>query len=269
MENIPINTETVNRKPIKRLGIWLMIPLVGGIIALCILSVEWKSTLKIDHIVVEGTRILTASQIYALANVQLKSSMQGIDLFDVRQHILGQAFVKSVSVNREFPDHLRIRIIEREPIATINDGQLWYIDAERVLLPYVQSSMKLDVPVISGIDGVQKMQIGQTISNAELSQAIVLLQTAQAIDTTIYHFISEINMNGGKDIILYSSDDGVPIIVGRGNVEKKLVTLQSFWNNFGKSQSTEKLRYVDLRFDDQVVVKWQNDAQQSRTKASL
>lgn len=246
-----------------------MIPLVLGMITLCSLSWEWKDTLKIEHIVVEGAHVLTGSQITTLAGVEPKSPMQSVDLFNVQRRILGQPFVKDVSVNREYPDRLRIRIVEREPIAMVNDGQLRYVDAGGMLLPHLQSMVKLDLPVISGINGIQKMQAGQTIPNVDLSQAIELLQTAQAIDTSIYHFISEINMNGGKDIILYSSDVGVPIIIGRGDVGRKLVMLRTFWNNFIKSGNTEKMHYIDLRFDDQVVVKWQSETQPTRTKASL
>ena len=259
MDQNRIEGNTIQRKKIKRWGIFLLIPLIIGVIVLCVLAQEWKRSLKIQRVVVEGSRIISAQQIFALANVPLKSPMFQINVFEVRKQILQQPFVKSVQVNRHLPDALHIQIEERNPIASVNNGQLRYIDKEAYLLPQIESAIKLDVPIINGVDGIQQAKVGEVISNNELSEAIELLVTAASIDSTMYHFISEINMNNGKDILLYSTDVGVPIIVGRGDFGKKLLTLHTFWNNFVKSQNTEKLQYVDLRFGDQVVVKWQSE----------
>ena len=80
--------------------------------------------------------------------------------------------------------------------------------------------------------------------------------------------ISEINMNSGSDIILYSSDVGVPIILGRGDVTRKLLMLENFWNDFVATNDVEKLRYIDLRFEDQVVVKWLHQPDHQTKKLS-
>ena len=68
--------------------------------------------------------------------------------------------------------------------------------------------------------------------------------------------ISEVRLRNGGDIVLYAAEWGVPIIFGHGEIASKLVRLESFWNSVVRQQGVENLQYVDLRFDDQVVVRW-------------
>ena len=241
--------------PRKRWGLLLLVPLCAGMIVLFVFSMEWKDSLKIQRVLVDGAKSISAKEIFSLAAVPLKSSLFAIDLFEVQSRVMAQPFMKSVRVCRQFPDVLRIDVVEREPIASLNAGQLHYIDEEGVPLPSSTSQRKFDLPLISGISGIQNVQLGKAISSKEIFDAIEICQAAQSIDTTVYRLISEINMNNGNDIILYSSDVGVPIILGHGDVQKKLIMLEHFWMNYINSGDAEKLQYIDLRFDDQVVVK--------------
>jgi cell division septal protein FtsQ len=264
-QNVPIKK---THAP-KRWGVWLLIPLLGGCIVLSVLAFKWRSTLTIQRVVVEGLRALTAQQIFSLASISLKSPMYETDLSAIQQRIAAHPFVSGVTITRRLPDALRIQIDERVPVASLNAGGMVYIDAERVALPVVQSSLKFDLPIISNVTGLGQMKFGEVVPSAELGEAIHILQTALDIDTSLYHFISEINMNSGGDVIMYSIDVGVPIMLGRGDVGRKLVTLQSFWTNFVRTQDAGKLKYIDLRYNDQVVVKWTQQTEHSSSKASL
>jgi cell division protein FtsQ len=267
-ENYPIN-RPVEKQPTHRLGLWFLIPLSLGMIVLFVLSFEWKESLKIQRVVVQGSRIIPAQKIFTLANVPSKSVMCVLNVYDVQQRVLSQPFIKSVRVNRQFPNTLSIVVVEREPIASLSGDSLRYVDADGVMLPYIQSPVQFDIPMINGIDGLQSEQPGKIILNQELFTAINILQTASAIDSMIYHMISEVNMNNGDDIVLYSTDSGVPIKIGRGEFSKKLLVLQTFWNNFIKTGDAAKLGYVDLRFDGQVVVKWNQQSEAQTLKLPL
>jgi cell division protein FtsQ len=267
-ENFPIN-RPVEKKSIPRWGFWFLIPLILCVIVFFVLSLEWKDSLKIQRVIVQGSRIIPAQKVFSLANVPSKSSMYMLNGFDVKQRVLSQPFIKSVQVNRQLPDALVIAVIEREPIASLSGNNLRYVDAEGVMIPYIQSPVQFDIPMINGIDGLQSVQPGKVISNQELFTAIDILKTAISIDSTVYHMISEVNMNNGNDIILYSTDSGVPIKIGRGDFSKKLLVLQTFWKTFVKTDDAAKLGYIDLRFDGQVVVKWNQQSETQTMKLPL
>jgi cell division protein FtsQ len=267
-EEMPENTPQAPRRRSKRWGTWLMVPLVAGLVLLVVFASEWRESLTVQRVVVEGSRVLSAGQVYAIASIPLKTPLYALDLLSVRQRVLAQPFIQSVSFHRQFPGVLRIRVTERTPIASLNNGQMRFVDPHGVLLPFVPSAVKLDLPMISGIDGIGKALPGDRLANSEVKTAIEVLQTAQEVDSSMFHFISEINMNNGKDIMLYSTDLGVPINLGRGEIAKKLLMLQSFWNGFAKTGSPEKLQSIDLRYEDQVVVRWQNEGKRP-TKVAL
>jgi cell division protein FtsQ len=269
MEETQYNIPIAEKQPPKRWGLWLFIPLMLGMIALFILSLEWRETLKVQRIIVYGSHLLRSQDVNALVNVPLKAPMFEVNLLSVQKKLASQPFIKEVSVNRQFPDGLRIEVVERRPVASISGAELRYVDAEGVILPYIQSPVQLDLPMISGIKGAEKIVPGKTLSSSELFQALEILQAAIAIDSTVYHLISEVKMNSGNDIVLYAAEGGVPIILGKGDVAPKLLLFQTFWNNFIRTGDPEKLRYIDLRFDGQVVVKWNQQPENQSSKLSL
>lgn len=261
---------TVTQKPgRKRWGIWLLIPEVAVFLLLFVFAAEWKDSLLVQHVVVSGTRLLPATDIYGWARVPMKNSLFGINLYDIYGKVAAQPFVKVASVSRQLPDAVHIHIEEREPIASLNIGQLFFIDEEGVLLPHVHTVVNLDVPVINGIGSVEQVHVGEVVVSNEVFQAIEILRTAREVDTAIYRLISEVNMNNGGDITLYSVDGGVPIVLGRGEIGKKLVTFRSFWDNIQKNEDPKKLRSIDLRFDEQVVVKWDQKSERYSRNGSL
>lgn len=253
----------------KRWGIWFFVPLIGMFIVLSALANEWRHSMKIHRILVGGARIIPADQIAENAGVPVKTPMFGVNLFDVRQKLLVQPFIKTVYVNRQFPDALLIDIVERQPIASLTGTQLRYVDAEGVLLPYMPAGIQFNVPVISGIEGLERQQVGVPARSEKLSRALEILTTGQQLDTMIYQMISEVHVGGEQEITLYSTDGGVPIYFGSGDVAKKLLLLQTFWNNFIRAEDAEKMQYVDLRFDGQVVVKWVNRSEPESAKIPL
>ncbi len=56
--------------------------------------------------------------------------------------------------------------------------------------------------------------------------------------------------------MLYSAEGGVPIIFGRGELPSKLVRLETFWNDIVRTRGPQNLQYVDLRYQDQIVARW-------------
>jgi len=265
MELGRVEIKSAPQNKVKRWEYMLLIPLMICVIVLCVVSSRWRESLKVQHLVISGSRVVPVEYVVGLAKIPLQSLLDTVDLYAVHEKILRQPFIRSALVTMMYPDGIRIQIVEREPIASLNTGQLRYVDRDAFLLPQTESFAKLDLPIISGVDSLKQTKIGEVIQTREMTQAIEILETAQSIDSALYHSISEINMNSGKDIILFSTDVGVPIIVGREEFRRKLIMFQAFWDNFVKSRDVNRLQYVDLRFSDQVVVRWKADSQQSKT----
>ncbi|HLF14957.1 MAG TPA: cell division protein FtsQ/DivIB, partial [Bacteroidota bacterium] len=193
-----------------------------------------------------------------------------ISLGAIRKRLISHPYIRDARVNRTYPDALTISIDERVPVASFTlRGAIRYIDEEGVVLPYLQSEMPYDLPGITGIPELNRTRIGEAIGGDEYFEALGILIAALETDSAVYRLISEVDMNDGGDVFLYSSEDAVRIIFGRGDARRKFTLLRTFWEKYAREGGPENLEYLDLRFNDQVVAKWNNKPQKSVNLSSM
>ena len=246
---------------------WLFLPLSLSTIMLFVFAVQWKESLVIQKVEVEGARILAAKDVVSLTNIKPQTAMYSVDLFDAERRLLDQPMIKSATITRTLTNALRVVISEREPFASLGGNELRYIDSECVLLPHQQTTVQFDLPVITGLAGLDTSEYGKVVKDPEVIAAVEVIKAGEA--TGFNHAISEVNMNNGGDIIMYSADTGIPVVLGRGDMMKKMLLLQTFWTNFMKSDSLASVKYVDVRFEGQVVVKRDQKAVNPLTKIKM
>jgi cell division protein FtsQ len=232
------------------------IALLVVVVGLIVSANLWKTSLRVQRVTVEGNRIVETAEIMQLVRIQKNTQLQDIDLTAVRKDILSHHFIKDAVVERDLPATLKITITERLPLAIVNSAEMLYLDEDGVVLPHSISKQLFDLPVLSGISPEIALAPGGTISNPDVHEALQILAASKLVNKELYHLISEVRLRSGGDIVLYAAEWGVPIIIGRGDIASKLVRLEAFWNEIVREKGSQRLQYVDLRFDDQVVVRW-------------
>jgi cell division protein FtsQ len=225
-------------------------------IGMIVLANLWKSDLKVRRVTIEGNRIVETAEIMQLIKVPKNSQLEDVDLMAVRRDILSHHFIKEAVVERDLPATLRVTIQERVPLAIINSTEILYLDEEGVVLPHSISKHLFDLPVLTGLPTDASLKAGTTLKHPDIQEALRILTSSKLVSKELYHLISEVRLRNGGDIVLYAAESGVPIIFGRGNIADKLVRFESFWEHVARERGPETLQYIDLRFDDQVVVRW-------------
>lgn len=246
----------------KREHRWgVLILLLIGMIVLLGLSHFWRSGLKARTFVVEGNRILSDEEILVLGAPPRSIGLFELDLTVLQTRIGKHPFVKEVIVSRDLPSSIRIRVRERQPVAILAGPEPVFVDGDLVVLPNILSREVFDLPAITGLSG--KKSVGTKIESEELRRAVVIIETASRIDQNLYHLISEVGLLDGGDIVLYSSEFGVPILFGQGDEARKLIYLYEFWNQVVSREGASRLESVDLRFEGQVVARWNRQLETS------
>jgi cell division septal protein FtsQ len=228
--------------------------LTGVILSLFAVKMQWQKHVFVTGVVVEGTKILSQEEIVRMMNLPPRPSMYDLDLTAIQRNILANALIKNAVVQRDAPSQLRIVIEERIPAALLGGIEPFYIDNEGIVLPYLVSSETYDIPVISGVDSLSQIKAGRKIVNSDVREALDIIAAARAVSEEMFHSISEIRVRKGHDIVCYWFDSGMPVIFGKGNVAEKIVKLDSFRKKFLKDKETQAIQYIDIRYDDQVVV---------------
>jgi len=237
----------------------LLTALVLVLTALGIYANAWKDKCKVAAVVVEGNRILADKEIVALAKVPMNTLLFDLDLFAIEQRVLQNEYMKSVAVHRDLPDRIRISVEERVPVAALLLEKLYYLDADGYVLPAVQSRHVFDLPVLTGVLDGREFSPGKPIRNKDVLEALRVLSLARQVDDDVFRNISEICVASGKDFVFYTAEFGVPVILGREEIGIQLVKFESFWKSVVARQGADRLQYIDLRFEDQVVVRWNHN----------
>ncbi|HCV42045.1 MAG TPA: hypothetical protein DGH68_01070 [Bacteroidetes bacterium] len=245
-------------------GPLLTFGLVVAIVAVAVWANLWKSDLRVADVRVKGTVIVPEKEILALASINKEQRLYDVDLLAAQRRIRQNSFVKSVEVNREAPNRISITVQERIPIAAIVLDNIKYLDADGFVLPPAHSENTFDLPVLTGAFQNAEFVSGKQFVSRDVKEALEILAAARELSDELYRRISEVHLEAGRDIVLYTAECGVPVIFGRGDAAMKLVKFDGFWKDVVPHHGAHELAYVDLRFEDQVVVRWNDDNEETR-----
>jgi cell division protein FtsQ len=235
---------------------FLLVGLAAGLAAAALWANLWKGDLRVGEVVVRGNAIVSEKEIVSLAAIPDNQKLFDVDLFAVRARVQKNPFIREVSVNRDVPRRIRIDVEERIPVAAVAVDRLLYLDGEGFLLPHVRSEQIFDIPVLTGDVHGSGMVPGRQLFSPGIREALALLSLAKRFDDALYRRISEVHIGDDGEMILYTSEAGIRVLFGRGEAPAKLAKLDAFWHTYVDHQGASSLEYIDLRFEDQVVVRW-------------
>ncbi|MCU0454237.1 MAG: FtsQ-type POTRA domain-containing protein [Bacteroidetes bacterium] len=233
-----------------------VVALVGLVLLLVVGGNLWKSNLRVKRVAVAGAVNVETNQIIQLAEIPTGTPLYGVDLTRVQRNVQSHYFIRRATVERDLSGGIRITVEERTPLAVILGSPLWYVDDRGVVLPSSISKAVYDLPVLAGIPPGTRLAAGTAIEKDDVQEALLLLNVLKRVNREMFHRISEIRVRDGGDMVLTSAESGVPIIFGRGEIADKVARLEAFWASEVLERGTKDLEYIDLRYRDQVVVRW-------------
>ncbi len=164
-------------------------------------------------------------------------------------------WVKHATVMRVLPDQLRVSIVERKPVAFLRIGSnISLIDAEGVVLsmtPELMARHHFDFPVITGIDPA--IPLAMRAQRMQLYGRFVSALTASGQHVTDQ--ISEIDLADPEDVRASFNYGGHELLLHFG-----YTNFAARYHNYAThiqawEQQYPNLASIDLRYDDQVVLR--------------
>lgn len=239
---------------------WFGIALLGAVLIFAMVAAigahRWKSDLSVVHVRPEGNRLMTDEEVVSLAAIPNQARLFDVDLQAVRQRLLKSPFVNGVTVRRNVPDEVTLEIDERVPVAALSVDRLLFIDAEGTVLPSVRIADAGDLPLITGAVPAAECVPGKRITSPAVRDALLLLDMARSVSDECYRRISDVAVGSGELLILHTAEFGVPVILRRDDLASEIAKFDGFWRAIVYPRGAADLQYVDLRFEDNVVVRW-------------
>ncbi|MBS4028345.1 MAG: FtsQ-type POTRA domain-containing protein [Ignavibacteriales bacterium] len=244
-----------------------------GKVALCVLlfvgvgvahyfAVTWSNSLHVKKISVSGNSQLYSDEILAQLNLQKDSLLFGFNAATIQQNILKHSWIRSAKITRHFPSKLSVEIIERTPVAMLTKSetqpQTLYVDSDGVVLQELDERKPIDVPIISCKRFVGKLECAENIP-PQLRTSLAVANLVFTLHKDVLHSLSEIHTDANNDVVLFTLDGAVPILLGKNEMQEKLWKVSEFWKTTMRNVSVQYLLSVDARFKERIIVKWKSD----------
>ncbi len=142
----------------------ILAALAGG----AVWALWFSSWLSVDGVDVVGTQELTEQQVRRAAGVPTGGPLIDVDLDRARARVAALAEVDEADVSRQWPDQVRIEVVERQPVAVVHIGQRTRaLDDEGVLfLDYKRAPEGLPVVVTPpGTDSDALAEAAEVVSS--------------------------------------------------------------------------------------------------------
>ncbi len=235
----------------KGLSTILIIGLFGG---MWFAAQSWSKHLEVSKVTVYGTHHTDAEEILKLIALPESVLFEDIDMGDIQERVKRHPYVKSASVNRDFPAAIRVRVQERNPIALLVGSRMAVIDEEKIVMPVRHGDALQNLAVVSGLFTIP--QTGDTLRHAGVDRALGIIRATAGSDEVIYHLFSEIQILNNGGLMAYTADAGVPVLLGKNVTAKKLIGFKEFWLQEVVPAGADQIQSIDLRFAGQIVTRW-------------
>ncbi len=207
---------------------------------------------SLKTITVSSAKHLTRDEILGLASVEPGKDLFRMNLKRMGEHILLNPWVETVRINRYLPDAIAITITEREPVAIVNMGFIYYLDKKGNVFKVLNQGDKLDFPVVTGFSE-EALGSDPKGTREALETTCLLLKTLREKGAFILADVSEIHYDKGYGFTLFTSNGALPVKVGAGDFPAKVERFARIYRDLMVQPTA--IHYIDLDYSDKIIVK--------------
>lgn len=238
--------------PVLRIGSRaVLVLLAGGLLAASAHQLLKTTPFPVQKVEVRGIQRLTREEIVALAGVSLGQDMLALRLKTVGSQVAANPWVADVRIQRFFPGTIAVNITERQPVAVVNMGLLYYLDGQGEPFKPLNLGDKLDYPVVSGLSE-EDLNSDPDGAREVLKNACSLIEALKEQGSFILADVSEINYDKTLGFTLYTTSGAVPVRIGSSDFAEKLSRFVRVYDHL-MTRHPGLLR-IDIDYSDRIVV---------------
>jgi hypothetical protein len=223
----------------------------------------------IEEIDVQTDGVIAVDQLRRWMGVKSGENLLALDLARVKRDLELVPLVQSVAVERILPRTLRIRVIEREPLAQINvprprsgggvEVAVYQIDADGwVMVPLDlhqranTANSPVELPVLSGINP-NELQPGRRIEAAQVQAALQLIAAFERSLMAGLVDLKRIDVSA-PEVLLVTTGQGSEVTFALQDLDQQLRRWRGIFDlgqKLGKAVAT-----LDLAVTDNIPARW-------------
>ena len=192
-----------------------------------------NSNLYIQKIKIENNSIIRSDKIKEKLSFLYRENLFFLNIKDIEENLKSETFIESFSIKKIYPNTLKLIIVEKKPIAILNNKKKkFYISDKGHLISFINIKRYNDLPTVFG-NGRNFYSLYQDLQNIKFPLEMI---------KSFYFFES-----GRWDLIM--NDDKVIKLPIKGY----LFSLKNFMSSKTNS-NFDSYRIFDYRIKDQLIL---------------
>jgi cell division protein FtsQ len=210
------------------------------------------------NVEITGNNHLSRAQLLSVFGGDVDRNILTVPLAQRRAQLEALPWVEHATVMRLLPDHIRVAITERAPVAFVRqNSEIGLVDAYGVLLelsPDDPSNKNYSFPVVTGVSATDPIETRAARMKLFLRFTAELDANAKSPAGRISNKLSEVDLTDPEDVKALIPDNGSDVLVHFGD-EDFLPRYQRYVQNLPDWRTRfPKLASVDMRYEREVVL---------------
>jgi cell division protein FtsQ len=238
-------------------GSMIMLVVAGVSLAMIIGYFVALSTpiFKLEDISFQGLKRVSQGELLKKAGLENGVNLLALNLNDVKKNMESLPWIKSVALQRELPNKLRVAVAEYQPVfLVLVERDLYYLDETGVLFYKVEGGQGPSLPLLTGLSKGDWTASGQM--KPQIFQEVIRLKgyLSQGQDPFYPEKLSEIHFDPDCGFSLFTLERGIRISLGKEELQSRVQRLEKVWTELSKRPHLEGLKGISLQFGQRIIV---------------
>lgn len=196
---------------------------------------------------VKGYKSLSKEEVIEQSQINIGQNILSINLSTARKRLLSHSWISEAEVRRELPNSIYIGIKEHEPLAILDIGRKFIINAHGTVFKEWKPSDTNNLPIINGLDFSDLNVPDGEFRSIPFEAVMNVLQFGQNPESILYNrLIKKIHVDREIGLTLYAFNPIKAIKIGYDNYPGKYDRLKSVFLYLKNKQNFSGFNSIDL-----------------------
>ena len=194
-----------------------------------------------ENLLFAPTEHISSERVAELMGLEPGTNLLAVETDELERRIAGERWVDTVEVRREFPDTLRVEVVEHVPAAVLLADRFYLIDELGKPFKRLGRGERGDLPIITGISR-ELLDERQVWATAMIHRALEVMKTYGAGEDR--PVLGEINVGETGELTVYTAVQRTELRLGRDGYGERLERYDALRAALG--ERAERLAVVHL-----------------------
>ncbi len=196
---------------------------------------------------VKGYKSLSKEEVIEQSQINIGQNILSINLSTARKRLLSHSWISEAEVRRELPNSIYIGIKEHEPLAILDIGRKFIINAHGTVFKEWKPSDPNNLPIINGLDFLDLNVSDGEFRSIPFEAVMNVLQLGRNPESILYNrLIKKIHVDREIGLTLYAFNPIKAIKIGYDNYPGKYDRLKSVFLYLKNKQNFSGFNSIDL-----------------------